>query len=169
MNHRNNRNKKQDYESAYSFSSNLINTIHNAIKTDKVVTIEYHSREKGLTKREIEPMDIVTRDGKTNLVGWCRLRNDWRTFRMDRINFIAIQINNGFEPREGYNRADFADANSESYSMPQKQQATTANGRPNKELSFENSFGKTMTDNKLNLSNSENIVTYSEDEEDLAM
>ncbi len=134
-----------------------------------MVTIEYHSREKGLTKREIEPMDIVTRDGKTNLVGWCRLRNDWRTFRMDRINFIAIQIKNGFEPREGYNRADFADANSESFAMPQKQQNPTANGRPNKELSFENSFGKTMTDNKLNLSNSENIVTYSEDEEDLAM
>jgi|688.fasta_scaffold104448_2 predicted DNA-binding transcriptional regulator YafY len=171
MNHSKNSKRKNDYESAYSFSSNLINTMHNAIKSRKLITIEYHSREKGLTKREIEPMDIITRDGRTNLVGWCRLRNDWRTFRIDRVNFVAIQMQNDFVPNANYKREDFADENSRQHEPIQEhtQKNNTQNGRPNKELNMEMGFGKTMTDNKLKLNLDSEIVKYSEDEDDLAL
>ncbi|MCU0328133.1 MAG: WYL domain-containing protein [Chitinophagales bacterium] len=95
-----------------NLSPNIIGTIQNAIRRDKVVSIMYHSKEKGLSTRDVEPMDIIMKNGKTCLVGWCNLREDWRTFRIDRIEKVVIHINQTFDPRSGYNREDFEDKNS---------------------------------------------------------
>lgn len=37
------------------------------------------------TERKVEPMGIFYLDGYWHLVGWCRMRNDYRDFRLDRI------------------------------------------------------------------------------------
>jgi len=144
-----------------NYSPNLISTIKNAIRLDKVVSFEYSSREKGITKRDIEPMDIIYRHGTKHLVGWCRLRNDWRTFRLDRIVWIAVQLENSFEPREDYKKEDFED-NSKPKHKEEKEVSEDS-------LPYSTGFGKTMSQNKLNFDKNEEVKKYSEDEEDLAM
>ena len=54
-----------------------------------VVIIEYISFEKEeKSTREIEPIGIFFAFDKWYLIAWCRLRKDYRTFRVDRIQKI---------------------------------------------------------------------------------
>jgi len=96
------------------YSPNLLSTVNNAIDNSLIAIIEYDSKERGVTLREIEPMAVVYRDRKRNLVGWCRLRNDYRSFRLDRLNMIKVK-NESFARREDFNVADYQDDGS-SYS-----------------------------------------------------
>ena len=89
------------------YSPNLMGTINNAIIERKILNIEYDSREKGITHRDIEPMAIVYNKGKRNLVGWCSLRNDWRSFRLDRLNCIKLNLSATFNPRPDFKIEDF--------------------------------------------------------------
>ena len=163
-------NRKNDSQSKFvivkeSYSQNLISTIINAAKHRNLITIHYYSNEKGITERDIEAMDVVIRNGKKNLVGWCRLRQDWRTFRLDRINFIKIHLGETFSKREGYNRADFQD---EGVSFSMHEQKPANGSRPNKDYDFRTDNIKTMSENKLNFSN-DSVKEYSDDEEDMAL
>lgn len=158
---RKNQNKGNATIEMESYSSNLVFTINNAIRKDKILVLEYFSREKGLTRRELEPMDIVIRNGKKNLVGWCRLRNDWRTFRIDRINLISINIDESFEPRDSYKREDFEDEN--------VKPLLNKDEKNSNDLPYKSGFARTITDNKLDFSKDAEVKTYSEDEDDLAM
>ena len=165
-------NKKNDSQSKFvivkeSYSQNLISTIINAAKHKNLITIHYYSNEKGITERDIEPMDVVIRNGKKNLVGWCRLRQDWRTFRLDRINFIKIHLGETFPKREGYNRADYQDEGVH-FNMNEARTAPAPNIRQNKEFAFNTDNIKTMSENKLNFSN-DSVKEYSDDEEDMAL
>lgn len=90
------------------YSPNLLSTINNAIDNCKLATIEYDSNEKGITVRQVEPMAIVYKDRKRCLVGWCRLRNDYRSFRLDRLNMIKLH-NEDFSRRQDFSVADFQD------------------------------------------------------------
>ena len=59
-----------------------------AIDSSAVVTIVYRSRA-GDTERVIEPVGYRERSGRKYLVAFCRLRNERRTFRLDRIRVIT--------------------------------------------------------------------------------
>ncbi len=68
-----------------------IQTLLNSIAQKKVITIDYfanHSQQH--TKRDIEPIGIFFKDSYWHLIGFCRLRNDYRDFRVDRINCVLI-------------------------------------------------------------------------------
>ena len=73
------------------YSPNLLSTLSNSIENCKLATIEYDSHEKGVTIRDVEPMAVVYKERKRNLVAWCRLRNDYRLFRLDRLNCIKLK------------------------------------------------------------------------------
>ena len=90
------------------YSPNLLSTISNGIDNCKVATLEYESHEKGVTIRDIEPMAIVYKDRRRSLVGWCRLRNDFRSFRLDRLNCIKLKQEE-FSRREDFRIEDFQD------------------------------------------------------------
>lgn len=90
------------------YSPNLLSTINNAIDNCKYAIIEYDSREKGVSTREIEPMAIVYKDRKRNLVAWCSLRNDYRSFRLDRLNLIKLKQEE-FTRRQDFRVEDFQD------------------------------------------------------------
>ena len=61
-------------------------TVQRAISEQLVVTIDYLDRDSVSTHREVEPVGVISLDADWYLVGWCRLRNDARTFRLDRIH-----------------------------------------------------------------------------------
>lgn len=90
------------------YSPNLLSTINNGIDNCKTAVIEYDSREKGISVREIEPMAIVYKDRKRHLVAWCRLRNDYRSFRLDRLNCIKLK-QESFARRQDFKIDDFQD------------------------------------------------------------
>jgi predicted DNA-binding transcriptional regulator YafY len=67
-----------------------IQTLLDSIARKKVITIDYfanHSQEQ--TKRDIEPIGIFYKDSYWHLIAFCRMRNDYRDFRVDRIDKIA--------------------------------------------------------------------------------
>jgi predicted DNA-binding transcriptional regulator YafY len=53
------------------------------------------------TTRDVEPLGVVFYGGTWYLVGWCRLRGDYRHFRVDRIRALE-QRPEKFEPRQDF-------------------------------------------------------------------
>ncbi|MBS1686236.1 MAG: WYL domain-containing protein [Bacteroidetes bacterium] len=96
------------------YSPNLLSTVNNAIDNRLVAIIEYDSKDKGITTREIEPMALVYKDRRRNLVAWCRLRCDYRSFRLDRLNMIKVRLEE-FARRENFRIEDYQDAGANTY------------------------------------------------------
>lgn len=88
------------------YSPNLLSCINNAIDNRVLVTIEYDSRENEHTTRQLEPMALVYKNRKRNLVGWCHLREDWRSFRLDRIDMVKLHTST-FDKRENFDVTEF--------------------------------------------------------------
>ncbi|MGF7038686.1 helix-turn-helix transcriptional regulator [Mucilaginibacter lappiensis] len=68
-----------------------IQTILDGIVQKKLLSIDYfagHSQE--FTKRDVEPVGIFYLDSFWHLIAYCRLRNDYRDFRIDRISKLII-------------------------------------------------------------------------------
>lgn len=61
-----------------------------AIREGTPLRIEYRSSGGGITQRVIDPMHSQIKDGFLYLVGYCRLREDQRSFRVDRIRQAEI-------------------------------------------------------------------------------
>ncbi|MGO3141544.1 MAG: helix-turn-helix transcriptional regulator [Galactobacter sp.] len=58
--------------------------IGEAIATQRPLEIVY-AGPRGLTTRHVEPVQLVDQDNHVYLRAWCRLRDDARVFRLDRI------------------------------------------------------------------------------------
>lgn len=71
-------------------SSNLMQ-IQSAILHFKVLKIEYRSSEQKRTTRQIEPFAVYSTRGNFLLIAFCRLRNDFRAFRIDYIEKLTQQ------------------------------------------------------------------------------
>jgi predicted DNA-binding transcriptional regulator YafY len=68
----------------------------------RVLRICYQGRERiEETTRDVEPLGVVFYGGAWYLVAWCRLRTDYRHFRVDRIRRLELTPVK-FEVREGF-------------------------------------------------------------------
>jgi predicted DNA-binding transcriptional regulator YafY len=76
--------------------------IQEAIATRHVLLIDYRDRQGVVTAREVEPVALAGTQAHWYLMGWCRLRNAARAFRMDRI---AAAVDSG-EPAPHRSYAD---------------------------------------------------------------
>ncbi|MCB9256253.1 MAG: WYL domain-containing protein [Chitinophagales bacterium] len=99
-------NNKESSRKRMHFSPNLLSCMTNAVDNKLLLTIEYESRESESTTRKVEPMGLIYKNRKRHLVGWCKLREDWRTFRLDRVEMVKLH-RDSFTPREGFNLSDF--------------------------------------------------------------
>ena len=63
----------------------LVLTLTEAIGQQQRVAIDYRSHHDQMTHRNVEPYGIIGWNGHWYLVGYCCLRQDYRTFRLDRI------------------------------------------------------------------------------------
>jgi predicted DNA-binding transcriptional regulator YafY len=59
--------------------------LEQAVLDRTVVLLDYVDRQGGITERAVEPLGFVGSDHHWYLVGWCRLREDGRSFRLDRV------------------------------------------------------------------------------------
>ena len=67
-----------------------IQNILDGIVQKKILRLDYfagHTQEA--TKRDVEPVGVFYLDSFWHLIGYCRLRNDYRDFRIDRIRKLV--------------------------------------------------------------------------------
>ncbi len=80
----------------------LLLPIQRAVTQRRVLHLVYqasgHARP---TRRDVEPLGVVFYANAWYLVAWCRLRADFRHFRLDRIPQLASGVES-FEPRPGF-------------------------------------------------------------------
>lgn len=59
--------------------------LERALAERRVVWVEYEDGAGELSRRCVEPVALVTAEGEWYLLAWCRLRDDARVFRLDRL------------------------------------------------------------------------------------
>lgn len=77
----------------------IVKTIRHAIKQTKLLTIDYRNYNNIASKREIEPMSLVFKNYTWYLFAYCLLKEDFRLFRVSRINDCTLE-NQSFERRQ---------------------------------------------------------------------
>ena len=61
-------------------------TLREAVRTGTTVSIHYYTPHiDALSERRVDPLEVSLADGHWYLRGWCHLRQDLRSFRVDRI------------------------------------------------------------------------------------
>ena len=98
-----------------SVATDSLPPIAAAIHAREQLRFSYHDASGNETHREVEPYRLVLRGARWYLLGWDLRRDDWRTFRVDRLR---VKVPNGrrFRPRpdpeggfEGLRRAGTGD------------------------------------------------------------
>ncbi len=61
-------------------------TLREAVRVGTTVSIHYYTpNTDAVSERRVDPLDVSLADGHWYLRGWCHLRQDLRSFRVDRI------------------------------------------------------------------------------------
>ncbi|MEO1625357.1 MAG: WYL domain-containing protein [Bacteroidota bacterium] len=79
--------------------STSLSYIQMAITNFRLIEITYTDQAKETTRRRIEPLAIYSYDEKWIVIGWCQLREDYRSFRLDRIQHFKV-LEQVFEDRK---------------------------------------------------------------------
>ena len=81
-------------------TSNYLSTLQLALTNFNLVNVKYHSPDTNeTTERTIEPFAIYSTQENWLLIAFCRLRKDFRVFRLDRIQNLNT-LNQQFEPHK---------------------------------------------------------------------
>lgn len=81
-------------------TSNYLSALQLALTHFKTVKIDYRSLEKEeKTVRVIEPFALYSTQENWIMIAWCRLRKDFRSFRLDRIRALQT-LEERFEPHK---------------------------------------------------------------------
>ncbi|HWW42740.1 YafY family protein [Pedobacter sp.] len=81
-------------------TSNYLSVLQLALTNFNLAQIKYHSTDTHqTTERTIEPFAIYSTQENWLLIAFCRLRKDFRAFRLDRIQHLNI-LNDKFEPHK---------------------------------------------------------------------
>jgi predicted DNA-binding transcriptional regulator YafY len=81
--------------------------IQKALAERTVLRISYCGAGKAESfPRQIEPMGLTYYGDRWHLIAWCRMRKDYRDFRTDRIQELAV-VPSRFEPRTNFSLDEF--------------------------------------------------------------
>jgi predicted DNA-binding transcriptional regulator YafY len=105
-------NVEQDRTSAY------LACLQKALTNFNPTQIHYLSPEsKEKTKRVVEPFAMYSTQENWLLIAWCRLRKDFRAFRLDRIQTLEV-LHTTFEPHKLTLQEYFEICKTKSFSKP---------------------------------------------------
>lgn len=83
----------------FDLNTPYLTDLQTAILEHRLVHLDYHSqKEDTSSERDIEPLALSYSQGAWYVMGYCRLRQDYRSFRLDRINNLQLRRQH-FEPR----------------------------------------------------------------------
>lgn len=80
-------------------SSNYLIQIQSAITNFHLLELGYLSLENNFTKRIVEPFALYSTNENWLLIAYCRLRNEFRVFRLDCVQNMRV-LNDVFTPHE---------------------------------------------------------------------
>jgi predicted DNA-binding transcriptional regulator YafY len=83
-----------------------IDVIERAVEAHDVISIDYQDEQGQHSQRDVRPLGLWFWGRVWTLACWCELRNDFRTFRIDRIKIIG-QAGRRFKPEKGRLLSDF--------------------------------------------------------------
>ncbi|MEZ4676266.1 MAG: YafY family protein [Caldilineaceae bacterium] len=68
-----------------------LHQLQQAIQKQRVIVLQYHAQHNNqITERAVEPLQLAYLDNVWVLTAWCRLREDQRSFRLDRIDRLTV-------------------------------------------------------------------------------
>jgi len=76
----------------------VVDTLAAAFSEHRVAHLRYRDQQGRATPRDVEPQRLVLAERRWYLAAWDRSREDWRTFRVDRIA-PPVELGSGFVPR----------------------------------------------------------------------
>lgn len=79
-------------------TSDYLSLLQLAITNTRLVHISYTSEMNEDTERIIEPLALYSTQGNWTLIAYCRLRQENRAFRLDRIQEMEV-LSESFESR----------------------------------------------------------------------
>ncbi|NQZ38076.1 MAG: YafY family transcriptional regulator [Crocinitomicaceae bacterium] len=80
-------------------TSNYLIKLQSTISNCQLVKIDYLSLENNKSQREIEPFALYTTQENWVLIAFCKLKNEFRAFRLDCIEKLEI-LEQHFEPHK---------------------------------------------------------------------
>jgi predicted DNA-binding transcriptional regulator YafY len=80
-------------------NSNSLSALQNALTNFYLINLDYISAENIKSKRTVEPFALINTMESWLLVAYCRLRNGFRFFRLDRIENLQI-LSEKFTPHK---------------------------------------------------------------------
>jgi predicted DNA-binding transcriptional regulator YafY len=80
-------------------NSNNLSDLQFALTNFNLVNIDYTNETNHTTSRQIEPFALLNTQENWLLIAWCRLRREFRYFRLDRIKKLQL-LSEKFEPHE---------------------------------------------------------------------
>lgn len=80
-------------------TSNYLMTIQSAISNFSLLEINYYSLQNDSTQRTIEPFAVYSTQGNWLLIAFCKLRQEFRVFRIDQIQKLVVKEET-FEPHD---------------------------------------------------------------------
>jgi predicted DNA-binding transcriptional regulator YafY len=83
-----------------------LDLLRNAIHTQQRVLLDYTDINGALSQRTVRPLACAFWGGTWTLAAWCERRDDFRTFRLDRIDTLQLQETR-FNTEAGKTLADF--------------------------------------------------------------
>jgi predicted DNA-binding transcriptional regulator YafY len=79
-----------------------VSTLAAACAEQVAIAFDYRDQRGQSTRREVEPMQVVHMERRWYLAAWDRSREDFRTFRIDRVSF-PVERKRPFTPRAAPN------------------------------------------------------------------
>lgn len=98
-------------------TSEHLSMLQMAITNFRVIRIDYTAENGNTTNRAIEPLALYSTQGNWALIAHCRLRNEHRAFRLDRINSY-IELDEYFPPHNFSLQDFFEECRRKYYSTP---------------------------------------------------
>jgi len=80
-------------------NSNNISQLQQALTNFKLTKIDYTNEQGKTSNRIIEPFALISTTENWLLIAWCRSRNEFRFFRLDRITNLQV-LSENFTPHK---------------------------------------------------------------------
>ena len=83
-----------------------LDALHNACKTRQAVSFGYTREDGEHSQRSVRPLALSFWTGVWTLASWCELRDDFRDFRLDRMEDVRV-LDRTFTPKRGQRLEDY--------------------------------------------------------------
>jgi len=89
-----------------SYLRERLDALHSACKTRHTISFGYTREDGERSHRSVRPLALSFWTGVWTLASWCELRNDFRDFRLDRMEEVQV-LERVFTPRRGQRLEDY--------------------------------------------------------------